>query len=357
MDFVHCLARLYNRPHMIAPEKLDTILSALSPRLTGQIGAFIKNSDETRLPEAHQVVEGIAIVPVHGTLVRRGGFMAAQSGLTSYDGLRASFIEAVSAPDVRAVLLDIDSYGGEAGGVFDLVEEWRALSRSYQKPIWAHANEMACSAAYAIACAAEQIWLSRTSDVGSIGVVTAHMDQSKADAKDGLRWTYIFAGENKVDGNPHEPLSDGARAKIQEDCDTLYHMFVDLVAKARHCSRQQIIDTRADTFLGQEAITQGLADRLGTFDTALQQLIETTKTQEGQNVWLTETTASRKMMMMQSKKNAKTPCLMKKKTRTTQATKNKTTKKNATPAKAPIQKMTTKKTRKTSRKAALARLG
>lgn len=103
-------------------------------------------------------------------LVCRGAWLSAVSGLTSYNGLRDAFQEAIEQPDVRAILLDIDSGGGEAGGVFDLVDEFRALSQEYNKPIWAHANEMAFSAAYAIACAASQIWVARTGIAGSIGV-------------------------------------------------------------------------------------------------------------------------------------------------------------------------------------------
>ncbi|WP_156851746.1 S49 family peptidase, partial [Bartonella refiksaydamii] len=221
-------------------------------------------------------------------------------GLTSYEGLSASFREAIGQPDVRAILLDIDSSGGEAGGVFDLIEEFQALSKQYGKPIWAHANEVACSAAYAIACAASQIWVARTGIVGSIGVVCAHLDQSRADEKHGLKWTFVFEGDHKVHGNSHEPLSDTAQIKMQADCALLYEMFVDLVAQNRPLNADAIRDTKAETFIGTQALTLGLADAQGTLAQALETLTDSisqnpTTTEEGQNTWHAHNTALKKM--------------------------------------------------------------
>ncbi|WP_375692474.1 S49 family peptidase, partial [Bartonella sp. AP4SXKL] len=234
LDMPFLASRLFGVPHMLASTKLDIILNALAPRLfEGEkfpIEAYSQeNTEALRPPETYVVQNNVAIIPVHGTLVRRGAWLGALSGLTSYEGLSASFREAIAQPDVRAVLFDIDSGGGEAGGVFDLVEEFQTLSKQYDKPIWAHANEFACSAAYAIACAASQIWVARTGVVGSIGVVCAHLDQSRADEKHGHKWTFVFEGDHKTHGNPHEPLSDTAQIKMQADCALLYEMFVDLV--------------------------------------------------------------------------------------------------------------------------------
>ncbi|WP_273789895.1 S49 family peptidase, partial [Bartonella sp. ML70XJBT] len=192
--------------------------------------------------------------------------------------------------------------GGEAGGVFDLVEEFQTLSKQYDKPIWAHANEFACSAAYAIACSASQIWVARTGVVGSIGVVCAHLDQSRADEKHGHKWTFVFEGDHKVHGNPHEPLSDTAQIKIQADCALLYEMFVDLVAQNRPLSAAAIRDTKAETFIGNQALKLGLADAQGTLAQALEALTASinsppTAIKEGQNTWDAHTIALEKTMM------------------------------------------------------------
>ncbi|OLL52821.1 S49 family peptidase [Bartonella henselae] len=307
LDMPFLASRLFGVPHMLASTKLDIILNALAPRLfAGEkfpIEAYSQgNTEAFRPPETYVVQNNIAIIPVHGTLVRRGAWLGALSGLTSYEGLRASFREAIAQPDVHAVLLDIDSGGGEAGGIFDLVEEFQTLSKQYAKPIWAHANEFACSAAYAIACAASQIWIARTGVVGSIGVVCAHLDQSLADEKQGLKWTFVFEGDHKTHGNSHEPLSDTAQIKMQADCTLLYEMFVDWVAKNRPLSADAIRDTKAETFIGTQALELGLADAQGTLAQALEALTDSisqtpTATKKGQNTWHAHNTAPKKMMM------------------------------------------------------------
>jgi signal peptide peptidase SppA len=173
---------------------------------------------------------------------------------------------------VRGVILDVDSPGGEVGGLFDLVEQINAIRSANAKPLWAVANEGALSAAYAIACAADRLYVTRTGEVGSIGVVAVHVDESGADAKAGLAWTFVFAGDRKVDGNAHEPLSERARATIQADVDRLYSEFCGLVAANRGLSPEAVRGTNAAIYRGELAIRAGLADRLGTLDLAIAEM-------------------------------------------------------------------------------------
>src|SRR4029078_2934878 len=146
------------------------------------------------------------------------------------------------------VILDVDSSGGEVGGLFDLVEQIGATKAASQKPLWAVANEGALSAAYAIASTADRLYVTRAGEVGSIGVVAVHVDESGADAKAGLAWTFVFAGDHKVDGNPHEPLSERARSTIRVDVDRLYSQFCALVAANRGLSQAQVRGTEAAIF-------------------------------------------------------------------------------------------------------------
>ena len=87
-----------------------------------------------------------------------------------------------------------------------------ALKASAGKPLWAVANERR-----AVGCLRDRaapptgIYVTHTGEVGSIGVVAAHVDESGADAQAGLAWSFVFAGQQKVDGNAHEPLSQRAR--------------------------------------------------------------------------------------------------------------------------------------------------
>jgi ClpP class serine protease len=136
--------------------------------------------------------------------------------------------------------------------------------------VWAHANELMCSAAFAIGSSAERIWVARTAEVGSIGVLGAHVDRSGADEMAGVKWTYIFAGDHKTDGNPHESLGEGPRARMQADVDNLMDMFVELASQNRGMTEDEIRATNADIYRGRLAVESGLADEVGTLDEALE---------------------------------------------------------------------------------------
>lgn len=270
LDLPHVASRVYGTPLLIAHPKLDVILSVLTPRMLGEPLAA---STETHARSSPRVTEsGIAVVPVMGTLVRRANGISALSGMCSYHEIQTMAEDAFTNPDVRAVLLEINSCGGEAGGVFDLAENLRDMADSAGKPLWAIADESAMSAAYAIACAADRIIVPRTGELGSIGVVALHVDESGADAQAGLSYTYIHAGAHKADANPHEPLSDDVRGKLQADVDSLYADFVSLVATRRGCTEAVVRSTEAQVYRGMDAVHVGLADAVGTFQQAHDQL-------------------------------------------------------------------------------------
>ena len=128
------------------------------------------------------------------------------------------------------------------------------------------------SAAYAIASVADRLTVTRTGEVGSVGVVAVHIDESGADAMAGLKWTLIHAGARKTDGNPHEPLSPRATADIQADVDALYDELVAVVAANRGLSAEAVRATEAAIYRGEKAVRAGLADRVGTVAQAIADL-------------------------------------------------------------------------------------
>ncbi|TNC93395.1 MAG: periplasmic serine protease [Stygiobacter sp.] len=158
------------------------------------------------------------------------------------------------------------------GGLFDLVDHIQAIRSQCGKPIWAVADEAALSAAYAIACTADRLYVTQTGEIGSIGVVAIHVDESAADAQAGRAWSFIHAGASKVDGNPHQPLSDTARATLQADVDALYGKFTALVAERRRISPDAVRATEAAVYRGDQAVVAGLADKVGTLRVALADL-------------------------------------------------------------------------------------
>jgi len=269
----HLAARLFGVPLAIHRPKLDVILAVLGPRVgLGDLAAAPGYTTPQRQSSATSgSPPGVAVIPIHGTLVRRTVGLEAESGLTSYTGLAAQLDAAIGNPAVSAILLDIDSPGGESGGVFDLADRIRAASQI--KPVWAVANDMAFSAAYALASAASRVFVSRTGGVGSIGVIAMHVDQSEKDAQDGVHYTAVFAGDRKNDLNPHEPISSEAHAFLKAEVNRIYGLFVETVARHRGIEASAVRDTEAGLFFGQAAVAMGLADAIGTFDEALAQLL------------------------------------------------------------------------------------
>jgi signal peptide peptidase SppA len=269
----HLAAHFYDSPLLIHRPKLDTILSVLSQH-AAYSGTAAKVPQELLVDAEEDPVNqvGIAVIPVYGTLVRRTLGLQAQSGLVSYASISAKLAEALADPLISAVLLEIDSSGGESGGVFDLVDAIYA-SRG-EKPIWALANDSCFSAAYAIASAADKVFVTRTGGVGSVGVIALHVDQSQADAKEGMTYTAVCAGAKKNDLCPHQPLAEGAKTGLQTEVDRIYQMFTQTVARNRNCSASYVAATDAALFFGPDAVTSGLADGVASFAEVVSQLTQ-----------------------------------------------------------------------------------
>jgi signal peptide peptidase SppA len=267
----HLAARLFGTPLLIHQPKLDLILAVLGQR----IGLAESPPPGLYTPAerpAPQDQGAIAVLPIHGTLVRRTVGLEADSGLTSYTVLSEMLAVARDDPNIKAILLDIDSPGGESGGVFDLADRIRAAT--LVKPVWAVANDMAFSAAYALASAAQKVYISRTGGVGSIGVIAIHVDQSLRDAQEGLHFTAVYAGDRKNDLTPHAPLTNDAQRFLQGEVDRVYGLFVDTVARQRGLSAAVIRNTEAGLYFGKDAVRAGLGDAVGTVDDALRGLTD-----------------------------------------------------------------------------------
>lgn len=268
------LARLFGRTQNSVVTKLYT--HALGTPLVvhpvmGEhlIGAYLEGAVDA--PDSVVASSGsVAVINVSGGLVNRPMRDACGSGPTSYEELRGAFDAAMSDENVTAIVFRMDSPGGMASGCFDLAD-YIFASRG-KKPIVAQVDDMAYSGAYALAAACDEIQMTRTGGVGSIGVYTYHIDQSGYDAKAGIKVTYIFAGAKKVDGNPHEPMSDSAMADAQDDINETYDLFVNSVAKYRGMSADEVRATEAQCYGPADALVFKLADSIGTLEDLLARL-------------------------------------------------------------------------------------
>lgn len=278
-------ARAFNTPLLVEASKAMAFLSGLGPRILGrrvELGDVDVTPDGTvALPARasilaggmaeririqgdapYPVVDGIAVIEISGVLIHRGSWIGQSSGQTSYEGIAAQIEAAASDRSVRGLALEIDSFGGEVAGVFDLADRIRALRAT--KPVWAFVAEHAFSAGYALASQADRILLPRTGAVGSIGVVVMHADLSGQLDQDGVRVTLIHSGQHKIDGNPYLPLPEAVRDDIQREIDVLRFLFAETVAAGRagRLSQEAALATEAAAYRGVDAVAAGLADEV-----------------------------------------------------------------------------------------------
>lgn len=281
----HLAQRLFNTPLAITPGKLEVVIAAMADRMgisqlfraNGEVYAF--DDDWMDGPDAeparelgYDVVEGVAIIPVTGTLVAKLGTMRPYSGMTGYDGIRASLSLAMNDDKVKAIAFDMESPGGEVAGCFDLVDAiYRARGT---KPMWSILTETAYSACYALASATDRVVVPRTGGTGSVGVISACIDMSEAMGKAGIKVELITFGARKADGSEFSPLSKDARARFQTDVDMMGNLFVDTVARNRKLDRKKVLETEATTFLGATGVDIGFADAVMAPNEAFRELCE-----------------------------------------------------------------------------------
>lgn len=281
LRYPHIAARIFDVPLMMIPSKLDMIISGLSSRFGLDIPkheAYI--IDERTNPDRQDycVINGVAIIDVVGILAHRGGLSPESTPIRGYSDLGNQLSQALQDSNVNAILLNVDSPGGEVSGAFQFADQ--VYQARGKKPIHAVASDCAASAAYLIASAADSLSMTSTALVGSIGVVMRHIDVSKAMEKQGVQVTHIFAGEQKIDGNPYSPLPKEVYDRFKASVDYYYDLFVSTVAKHRPLLTQQIIrSTEAGMFVADKALVLGLVDRIETTDQLLMRLQEITVTE------------------------------------------------------------------------------
>jgi HK97 family phage prohead protease len=209
---------------------------------------------------------GIAVIPLRGVVTPRASLLTVLMGGTPLSSVVAQFRAAVASSDVTAIVFDVDSPGGRSS----LVEEFATEIRDARgaKPILAVANTFAASAAYWIASAADEVVVTPSGHVGSIGAYILHEDWSGFNERMGVDPSYVYAGKYKVEGNLDEPLEDEARAELQRSVDECYQSFVESVAAGRGVEVQEVIDDYGEgrVLSAARAVEAGLADRVATLD-------------------------------------------------------------------------------------------
>lgn len=273
----HILSQATNAPLLLEPAYARVFFCALG-RESGAASIQIPQNQESldtlsmdaitgdylsggkRQARFYQVVNGIAVLPVTGTLVHKLGGMRPFSGMTGYDGITARLQQAVSDPEVKGILLDIDSPGGQAAGAFDCADMIYRLGQ--QKPVWALANDITCSGAMLLAAACQRRLVTQTARIGSIGVVMAHTSYAGQLEQEGVEITLLYSGKHKTDLNPCQALPDDVRADYQQRMDDARLMFAGKVSQYTGLSVDAVMATEAAIYDGQAGIDAGLADEM-----------------------------------------------------------------------------------------------
>ncbi len=251
-----------SEPWAITQSALETILEIAEREnekpeaVAARLGRELQNT--------HTVIErdGVAVIPVTGPLFRYANLFTAISGATSYEILAQDFTVALDNPDINAIILNIDSPGGEVNGCAELAN--MIFAARGKKPIIAYASGDAASGAYWIASAADEVVVSETSGLGSIGVVAVYRG-AKPD-KNAPTTIEIVSSQSPF--KRLNPETDEGRAKLQTRIDAMAEVFVNTLARNRGIEAAQVLEQfgGGDILIGAHAVNAGLADRIGSLE-------------------------------------------------------------------------------------------
>lgn len=219
---------------------------------------------------ARHTEKGTAILELHGTLIDRSPFMGGFWGMTAYEGIQEQVRRIKTNADIKRVVLDINSPGGMVLGIEACGNALADLADS--KPLYAIANNMACSGGYWLGCIADEFSITPNGEVGSIGVIASRISYAEALEREGISARVFSAGAAKPDGRYMTLISDGEAAERQYEIERTYDQFVAHVAKFRGISEDAVRATDARCFAGQDAVKTKLVDRVETLEEMVERI-------------------------------------------------------------------------------------
>ncbi len=254
----------------ILPEKMNEILAFLEARINSEVNGVVW--DGKAVTSAKNVKGNIVLLPLVGTISQRIGSLDCSGG-TSADEFGMWFDAAIADPSIGAVVIDTNSPGGNVYGISELSE--KIFNARGSKPIIAVVNSMMASAAYWIASAADEIVVTPGGEIGSVGVIAVHQEQSSAEEKAGFKTTVMTAGKFKGEANPFEPLGDDAKSAIEGRLNEYYDMFTSDLARNRDTKKASIMNGFGQGRMvgATAAVEEGMADRVGTLEQVIGRLL------------------------------------------------------------------------------------
>jgi capsid assembly protease len=289
LRYQHVIETITSTPWEILEEALERLCRIVDSRNAGirltekELSEF--DASTSRREPFNRVNDqgggAVAVLPLYGVIAPRVNLMTQYSGGTALSEWRSSFREALADPGIGAILIDVNSPGGNCALLAETAAEIRA-SRG-DKPIWAIANTLCASAAYHLASQADRLLASPSALVGSIGVYGVHNNFKGALDLAGIERTFIFAGTFKVDGNDSNPLSETARSSMQAMIDEAYDMFVADIAAGRGVAEEAVRKGYGEghVLAARAALKAGMVDGISSFEETVAALMQPTKPGRG----------------------------------------------------------------------------
>jgi signal peptide peptidase SppA len=254
---------IQHHPWLITLEAHASLSDLVASRL--EIALSAKEPEADPEPENDN---GLAVIPLHGVMMRRPDAIARFFGACDTEAVRESVELAAGDRSVGAVLLDIDSPGGTINGTPELAAAVR--NASLRKPVYAFSAGMLCSAAYWVASQADAIYAAPSARVGSIGVLLPVIDRSEAYAKAGIKVEVFAAGKFKGAGMPGTSLTDDQRHWIQQGVDETWGQFKEAVRSRRNVPDEAM---EGQHFAAGAAANHGLVSALADARAEVEQRI------------------------------------------------------------------------------------
>lgn len=252
---------------------LDIAFQAFERTLEAGMRSGDDDEDEEEEPYLFSQHDNVAVITIKGSLTNRDSPWNRYFGVTSYNAIREAMVYAAQKPEIKAILLDIDSGGGAVNGVADTGDLISRIDREV-KPVYSITDGTMASAAYWLGSSARKVYSSNLALVGSIGVITTHVEYSQQLKEAGIGVTVLRAGEFKALANSYEPLTKPAVEQITAQLQTAYGVFINHVAARRGVTVEVADGTMGQgrEFMGQAALGAGLIDGIKTFDSLLSEI-------------------------------------------------------------------------------------
>jgi ClpP class serine protease len=261
--------KLYGIPHLVNRQSFEAIEIYLAKRnrmipMMPDGGVNMDDMNEQdEAPDDLDDIDGVGIINITGPLTYKTTGFEALCGGCSYEMILEQADDLIEM-GATSIVMVFDSGGGEAYGCFESANTLRSMCDAANVPLYAYVDGMCASAAYGLACVADEIVMNQYADVGSVGVLVALMDSSKNMEQEGYKPIFISAGKQKIPYAEDGSFTKSFLSDLQTKVDSLYNAFCQHVSDNTGLSVQEVKDTEAKTFMASDALSLGLVNQVMT---------------------------------------------------------------------------------------------